>query len=80
MSKKSKSIKHPDGIEVYDAADGLRWRAWSKGRIVADSGQGYSRRIDLEAGMCAANNAIIDHWWTSSPPISKAKIGRIKRK
>ena len=34
-------------VEFYrDADKQWRWRAWNGGRVVADSGQGYSRRID----------------------------------
>lgn len=30
-------------IEIYEAGDGWRWRMKRKGRIVADSGEAYSR-------------------------------------
>lgn len=41
-----------DRITVYRAEDGWRWnyRA-SNGRVRADGGQGYSRRIDCIHGM-----------------------------
>jgi uncharacterized protein YegP (UPF0339 family) len=40
-----------DHVELYLGADGWRWRAYAKnGRILADSGQGYSRRIDALNG------------------------------
>jgi hypothetical protein len=40
-----------DHVELYPGADGWRWRAYAKnGRILADSGQGYSRRIDALSG------------------------------
>lgn len=43
-------------IEVYkDAAKKFRWRIKARnGRILADSGQGYSRRGDCVAGMLLA--------------------------
>lgn len=39
----------PDGsaVEVYKAKDGFRWRVTARnGRIVAESGEGYSREAD----------------------------------
>ena len=36
--------KHADGLETWKARDGWRWRTWSKGRITAESGEGYKRR------------------------------------
>ena len=38
-------------ISVYKAKDGLRWRMKRAGRIVADSGQGYSRYKSLERSL-----------------------------
>lgn len=45
-------MKRVDRITVYRAEDGWRWnyRA-SNGRILADGGQGYSRRADCMRGM-----------------------------
>lgn len=43
--------------EVYRAEDGLRWRIRSAARgrrIIADSGQGYSRRSDAFRGLLLA--------------------------
>ncbi len=38
-------------IEFYEADDGWRWRISARnGDILADSGQGYSRRIDALKG------------------------------
>ena len=38
--------------EVYQAADGWRWRIRARnGRIVADSGESYRRREDAERGL-----------------------------
>jgi uncharacterized protein YegP (UPF0339 family) len=43
-------MKH-DKLTIYRADDGWRWRyTASNGRILADSGQGYSRRIDAAKG------------------------------
>lgn len=40
------STKH---IEVYQAADGWRWRkVAANNKIVADSGEAYTRRADAE--------------------------------
>lgn len=43
--------------EVYRAGDGLRWRIRSAARgrrVIADSGQGYSRRSDAFRGLLLA--------------------------
>lgn len=44
-------------LEVYvDAADAFRWRkVAANGRIVADSGEGYTRRGDVVEAAFAAN-------------------------
>jgi hypothetical protein len=34
----------PDRVELYEADDGWRWRAWSSSDIIADSGQAYAER------------------------------------
>ena len=40
-----------DTITLYRAPDGWRWRyTASNGRVLADSGQGYSRRADAVLG------------------------------
>ena len=40
-----------DTITLYRAPDGWRWRYQvSNGRVLADSGQGYSRRVDAVRG------------------------------
>lgn len=40
-----------DIVVLYRAADGWRWRYVEQGgHVLADSGQGYSRRIDCENG------------------------------
>lgn len=40
-----------DTITLYRAPDGWRWRYTARnGRILADSGQGYSRRVDAVRG------------------------------
>ena len=54
-----------DTITLYRAPDGWRWRyTASNGRILADSGQGYSRRVDAVRGACrvagAADASLID--------------------
>ena len=42
-----------DTITLYRAPDGWRWRyTASNGRVLADSGQGYSRRVDAVRGAC----------------------------
>ena len=42
-----------DTITLYRAPDGWRWRyTASNGRVLADSGQGYSRRVDAARGAC----------------------------
>ena len=47
-----------DTITLYRAPDGWRWRyTASNGRILADSGQGYSRRVDAVRGACRVAGA-----------------------
>ena len=41
-----------DTVTLYRADDGWRWRYEASGRVLADSGQGYSRRIDAVKGAC----------------------------
>ena len=42
-----------DTITLYRAPDGWRWRyTASNGRVLADSGQGYSRRVDAVRAAC----------------------------
>lgn len=41
-----------DTVTLYRADDGWRWRYEASGRCLADSGQGYSRRIDAVKGAC----------------------------
>lgn len=39
--------RRPDRVGIYPAADGFRWhRLAPNGRIVAESGEAYSRRPD----------------------------------
>jgi uncharacterized protein YegP (UPF0339 family) len=41
-----------DHFELYRGPDGWRWRAWAaNGRILANGGQGYSRRADALRGL-----------------------------
>lgn len=49
-------------FEVYrDSADDYRWRLRAgNGNIIADSGQGYSRRTDCENGIDAVREAAPD--------------------
>ena len=50
-----------DTITLYRAPDGWRWRyTASNGRILADSGQGYSRRVDAVRGACRVAGAVED--------------------
>ena len=47
-----------DTITLYRAPDGWRWRyTASNGRVLADSGQGYSRRVDAVGGACRVAGA-----------------------
>lgn len=40
-----------DVVVIYPAADGYRWRYVAQnGQVLADGGQGYSRRGDAVAG------------------------------
>lgn len=41
-----------DTVTLYRADDGWRWRYEASGRVLGDSGQGYSRRIDAVKGAC----------------------------
>lgn len=57
--------KKPE-VETYKGKDGLRWRVrHPNGRILANGGQGYSRRIDLMRGMEAAGWATLRHALTA---------------
>jgi uncharacterized protein YegP (UPF0339 family) len=43
---------------VYEASDGWRWRLFARnGKVIADSGQAYSRRIDC-IRLCGRINAV----------------------
>lgn len=33
-------------LNVYESLDGYRWRLFSAGRIVAESGESYTRELD----------------------------------
>lgn len=47
-----------DTITLYRAPDGWRWRyTANNGRVLADSGQGYSRRVDAVRGACRVAGA-----------------------
>ena len=47
-----------DTITLYRAPDGWRWRYTThNGRVLADSGQGYSRREDAVRGACRVAGA-----------------------
>lgn len=47
-----------DTITLYRAPDGWRWRyTASNGRVLADSGQGYSKRADAVRGACRVAGA-----------------------
>lgn len=35
-------------VEIYKARDGWRWRIRRSGRILADSGEAYTRRFDCQ--------------------------------
>ena len=51
-----------DVITLYRAPDGWRWRYTThNGRILADSGQGYSRRADAVRGACRVAGAAESH-------------------
>jgi uncharacterized protein YegP (UPF0339 family) len=51
-----------DTITLYRAPDGWRWRyTASNGRVLADSGQGYSRRADAVRGACRVAGAAEHH-------------------
>ena len=55
-------MTHHDAITLYRAPDGWRWRYTThNGRILADSGQGYSRRVDAVRGACRVAGAGDDH-------------------
>ena len=49
-----------DTIALYRAPDGWRWRYVAhNGRVLADSGQGYSRRVDAVRGACRVVGASV---------------------
>ena len=51
-----------DTITLYRAPDGWRWRYVAhNGRVLADSGQGYSRRAYAVRGACRVVGAAESH-------------------
>lgn len=50
-----------DTVTLYRTDDGWRWRYEASGRVLADSGQGYSRRIDAVKGACRVVGADVLH-------------------
>jgi uncharacterized protein YegP (UPF0339 family) len=68
----------PDGFEVYrDRAGGWRWRLIRAGRIVADSGECYTRRAD---GLRASRNvrAWLGEMWTAPGGIIPIRIDGVE--
>lgn len=53
-------------IIAYKAKDGHRWRMKRKGRIIAESGEAYRRKFDLEKALTSIENAF--------------KLGEVERK
>lgn len=54
MSAEQKVVRARIEVKVYRAEDGLRWRIRSSARgkrIIADSGQGYSKKADVFRGL-----------------------------
>lgn len=52
-------MKRDDRLQFYLGVDGWHWRVRaSNGRIVADSGQGYSRLADCKRGAAIAHAAL----------------------
>ncbi len=46
-------------VEIYKAKDGWRWRAKAaNGKIVADSGEAYERRVDCVHGLGIARDVL----------------------
>lgn len=43
---KTKKTKNPDGIVIYKASDGWRYREWENGKIIDASTEGYRNRFD----------------------------------
>lgn len=53
----------PDGLETYKSRTGWRWRIRSKGRIIANGGQGYSRKCDMEDAISSVQDHIAQRWF-----------------
>lgn len=48
-------------FEIYKARDGWRWRAKARnGRIIAESGEAYTRRYDCNSSMQKLISGAID--------------------
>ena len=68
-----------DVVTIYRAHDGWRWRYTTpNGRILADSGQGYTRRIDCINGAMrvTATPLAPRHWYTSTRAYVHFRGGR----
>jgi len=53
-------MKRPRFV-VYQARDGWRWRlVAANGRIIAESGEAYTRKHDVERALTTAQNLAIE--------------------
>ena len=46
-----------DAIEIYEAKDGWRWRRITpNGKIISESGEAYTRKLDAQDAALRANS------------------------
>lgn len=57
--------KNPDGFQVYVSRAGLwHWRFWRRGRIIAESGEGYARERNARRAIAGLAEALVTQPWT----------------
>lgn len=58
---KAGTFKHKTKIQIFkDSENGYRWHAIRSGRIVADSGEGYTTKIKCKASLNSLIKSFID--------------------
>lgn len=61
-------MKDQNTFEIYKARDGWRWRVKARnGRIIAESGEAYTRKYDCNLAMYRLIHGVIDDYGDESP-------------
>lgn len=61
---KRKPKMHADGLAIRKTKMGYRWTAWKSGRKIANGGQAYSRKRDLESALDSLRSMlVVDRMW-----------------